>query len=539
MRVRISLREALENSRLLGPLDPTWTPMKSLLLAAMGEELESEERACFQQLTQRACEPRERVRRLAIIAGRRAGKSRASAYLALFMALFADHRANLSTGEKGVVLIIAQNVEQAKICFNYVVGIVKSKPVLEREIDRITAFEIGFKNGITISVRPANFRGLRGITCVAAICDEIAFWFQEADNSTNSDTEILNALKPALVTTHGMLIMISSPYARRGELFKVHSRHYGPQGDPAILVAQGESRLFNSTIDQREIDEAYAEDHSVASAEWGGQFRIDMEGFVSREAVLACVNPELTEIAPDYCETYSCFVDASTGAGGDAFTCAIGHLRDGGDILVVDAIRCFQPPFSPEAVISEISELCHHYNITDVLSDRFAGGFVAELFTKHGVSHDYVKENKSQLYTNLLGVINARKIELLDHKRLIQELIGLERRTGFAGADRIDHSPGLHDDCANAVAGLAQTARENGGFSVYQYIKASGRGELTLEEERKLKYEKERKEREAADQRRVFEEQQRALETSNSNGRSSENAESIDEEQSPVTIKQF
>ena len=119
------------------------------------------------------------------------------------------------------------------------------------------------------------------MTCVAAICDEIAFWFQEADNSTNSDTEILNALKPALVTTHGMMILISSPYARRGELFKIHSRHFGPQGDPAILVAQGASLDFNNTIDDEEINEAYEADHSVASAEWGGQFRIDVEGWVS------------------------------------------------------------------------------------------------------------------------------------------------------------------------------------------------------------------------------------------------------------------
>ena len=88
------------------------------------------------------------------------------------------------------------------------------------------------------------------------------------------------------------------------------------------------------------------------------------------------------------------------------------------------------------------------------------------------MSHDFVKENKSQLYTNLLGIINARKIELPDNKRLISELIGLERRTGFAGQDRIDHAPGCHDDVANAVAGLAQIARDNGGFSLECYLRA-------------------------------------------------------------------
>ena len=52
---------------------------------------------------------------------------------------------------------------------------------------------------------------------VAVLADECAFWLSE--ESVNPDVEILNAARPALATTQGPLIAISSPYARRGALW--------------------------------------------------------------------------------------------------------------------------------------------------------------------------------------------------------------------------------------------------------------------------------------------------------------------------------
>ena len=231
---------------------------------------------------------------------------------------------------------------------------------MAKEVANITALSITFRNGIEIQVRPASFRGLRGVTCIAAICDEMAFWFTEENNSTNPDTEIVNALKPALVTTKGMLIHYLPRRSRRGVVWKYYSAYFGNEG--STLVAQGASLDFNPTIDQSEIDEALAEDYSVAQSEWLGQFRTDIESFVSIEAVQACVNSGMYEIAPELGVSYSGFIDASTGAGGDSFAAAIGHLRDG-DIMVVDAIRNFQPKFSPEQVVAEIAQLCIAYNV--------------------------------------------------------------------------------------------------------------------------------------------------------------------------------
>jgi hypothetical protein len=111
-----------------------------------------------------------------------------------------------------------------------------------------------------------------------------------SDDSVNPDIEILNAARPALATTQGPLICISSPYARRGALWEAHKKHHGPDGDPSILVAQGTTRDFNPELPQSIIDRAMERDSAAASAEYLAQFRTDVEGFITREAVEACVN---------------------------------------------------------------------------------------------------------------------------------------------------------------------------------------------------------------------------------------------------------
>jgi hypothetical protein len=49
--------------------------------------------------------------------------------------------------------------------------------------------------------------------------------------------------------------------------------------------------------------------------------------------------------------------------------------------------------------------------------------------------------------------LNSKRVELLDHPRLLAQLGTLERRTARGGKDSIDHQPGAHDDLANAACG--------------------------------------------------------------------------------------
>ena len=93
-----------------------------------------------------------------------------------------------------------------------------------------------------------------------------------------------------LATTGGPLIVISSPYGRRGELWEVFQRNYGPDGDPRILVAQGESRALNPELSAEFVARQYERDPAAASAEYGAQFRVDVLGFLTAEVVRRCTD---------------------------------------------------------------------------------------------------------------------------------------------------------------------------------------------------------------------------------------------------------
>ena len=65
-------------------------------------------------------------------------------------------------------------------------------------------------------------------------------------------------------------------------------------------------------------------------------------------------------------------------------------------------------------------------------------------------------------------MLNATRCVLLDHPRLVSQLCGLERRTSRGGRDSIDHTPGGHDDVANAVAGALLLVGQHAPMHVNQ-----------------------------------------------------------------------
>jgi hypothetical protein len=284
-------------------------------------------------------------------------------------------------------------------------------------------------------------------------------------NSANPDAEILHAVRPGLATTSGPLFMISSPYARRGELWRAFNKHYGPSGDPAILVAQGSSRTFNQTLSQSVVDRALQRDPAAAAAEYLAEFRRDIESFVSLEAVQSCIPSGQFELPPQPGTSYLGFVDPSGGSA-DSMTLVIAHMDHSKDTVIIDVIREVRPPFSPEIVTNEFCAVLKSYYLSSCTADKYAGAWVAEQFGKCGIVCEQAAKPKSELYGDLLAAINSRRVQLLDHSRLINQLIGLERRTGRTGKDSIDHGPGGHDDLANAVAGAVSICLIEGTYNL-------------------------------------------------------------------------
>jgi hypothetical protein len=255
---------------------------------------------------------------------------------------------------------------------------------------------------------------------------------------------------------NALLICVSSPYAKRGVMYEAYREYYGKDQD-RVLVVKAPTKTMNPTIDEAVIDEAYARDEASARAEYGAEFRDDVESFVSREVVDACITPGRTSLPASPERHYFGFVDPSGGSQ-DSMTMGISHVEELKAVL--DVVLEVKPPFSPEAVVEEFCEALTEYRVTHVRGDRYGAQWVAEQFKKRGIEYRPADLSRSDIYRELLPLLNSRRAQLLDQPRLIAQTCGLERRVARGGKDSIDHGPGSHDDLINSGAGaLVYAAR--------------------------------------------------------------------------------
>jgi hypothetical protein len=440
----------------------SWASWRSFLAALFALPMTPDQLAIFKQCTGRETPPAAPLQEAWLVCGRRSGKSFVLAVVAVFLACFKDWRPYLAAGEHVTVMIVAADRRQARVILRYVRGLLKAAPMLAQTIEGETRESIDLRNNVTIEVHTASYKSTRGYSIAAACLDELAFWGGE--ESTDPDTEIINAIRPAMATIPGAIMLCaSSPYARKGALWDAYRKHHGKDGDP-ILVWQAPTRVMNPTVPQRVIDAAMEADPASAAAEYMALFRTDVESYVSREAVEACVSLGVRERAPLPGIRYAAFVDPAGGSGGDSMSLGIGHEQDG--VVIIDAIRERQPPFSPADVVGEFSTLLKTYHVDKIVGDRYAGEWPREKFSEFGIKYEAAAKPKSDLYKDTLAILNSGKADLLDHPKLVAQFCSLERRTARGGRDSIDHPPGpWHDDVCNAVAGLvAELAIHGTGF---------------------------------------------------------------------------
>ena len=234
----------------------------------------------------------------------------------------------------------------------------------------------------------------------------------------------------------------------------MYNQHFGPAGDPLILVAQAASRVLNPSLSESVVARAYERDPTAAASEYGGLFRGDIENFVAIEVVNACIDRGIRERPPEPNINYVGFVDPSGGSA-DAFTLAIGHLD--GEIAVIDCVRERQPPFNPDSVAAEFAAALRDYRIRRISGDKYAGQWPVAAFRKYGIDYVQSAAPKSDLYLAFLPLLNSRRVAPLDIAKIVNQATGLERRTSRSGKDLIDHAPAGHDDLINVIAGVATT----------------------------------------------------------------------------------
>jgi hypothetical protein len=461
-----TILEAAEDPRIWRPWfksHKSWAPWFAFLRTVFGLELDEAELKTFRDCTGRATPRPSGYTEATLVCGRRAGKSMILALIASYLSAFRDWTPFLTPGERGHIVVIAADRKQAGGILRYLKALL-TIPLLGDLIERETAESLELKNGISIEVLTASFRTVRGRTVVAALCDELAFWRTDEDTA-NPDRDIIAALKPSMATIPGAIMLkASSPYAQRGVLWEDHRKNFG-RDDSDLLVWQAATRVMNPSVPESFIKAETEEDPAGAAAEYGALFRTDIESFVSREVVEAATMTGRFEVPPLPDVNYVAWVDPSGGSA-DSMTLAIASNESGS--IVLHAVREVVPPFSPQSVVAEFCALLKQYGIGFVTGDRYAGMWPREQFASHGISYRVADLTASDVYIAFLPLLNSRRVELLDHQKLRNQLIGLERRTSSGGKDTITHAKGAHDDVCCAVSGACLMALR--GSTVPQLI---------------------------------------------------------------------
>lgn len=460
----VTIRDAMTDPALFGDQfgGESFAGWRALLAAFYGLELTTDELATLEALTCRTEAPQGAFGELWLAIGRRGGKSQIAALIAVYEALFRDHRDKLSPGEVATVMAIAADRKQARSVMRYTSGLVNGNPMLRKAIVRESGEAIEFNNRAVIEVHTASHRAVRGYTLSACILDEIAFWHVEG---ANPDKEIVTGLRPGLATLGGKLIALSSPYAKRGVLYDTYKRYFGSH-DARVLVAQAPSRLMNPTLPESVVTQALEEDREAAEAEYLAQFRGDISTFLDPELLAECKRPKPLELHPVSRTEYWAFVDPA-GGGADEFTMAVAHQQ--GRHVVIDAVRGRKG--SPADTVAEFAGVLRKYGITTVTGDRYAGRWPRDEFRRFGIGYEVSQMDRSALYLEFLAALNSGLIELPPCDATLRQLRGLERRTSRSGRDTIDHAPGAHDDRANAVAGVVASIQRPRNWSKTTSIK--------------------------------------------------------------------
>jgi hypothetical protein len=437
----------------------SWGNWRVILKAAFALPMDEAELEVFRTLAGRD-PPRRRVKELWIVGGRRGGKDSIAALIIAWMATFFQPRGRLRRGEKALCQLLAVDRDQSGIVLDYVRPFFRDIAPLRDMVVSETPAGLVLANDVEIKIVTNTYRGIRGKTVLCSVFDECSFWMDE--RGARPDEETYRATMPAMMTLgdDAMLVAISTPHRQNGLLWRKFDAHYG-KDDDRVLVIRASSMQLNPTLDETEVQAALERDPAAGAAEYLGEFRADLESFLSREVIDAAVDKDRPlELPVQRGCRYFGFLDAAEGGrNGDSFAAGVAYLEDGR--LICAAVRERQPPFKPTEVMETmVLPLFKMYGVTRAKADKHAEGFVKDLAQRAGVTIEADAPVKSDIYREMMPWMTSGKCKLPPLDRLVNQIFGLERTRG---GERIDHQRGGHDDLVNAAFGAMLGAAEGAG----------------------------------------------------------------------------
>ena len=430
----------------------------TVLKVIYGELLTDGELEIYRQGTGRASYDRKEHRENTIIGGRRGGKTRLSAIIAVYEA-FRDH--GLPRGERGYVMLLARDKAQAQIAFDYIFKYISESPILSQRILSKTKQEIILKNNITIACYACTHDRVRGRSLVTIICDEIGFW-ADGDVSANPAEEILAALRPGMATVrHAKLIKISSPYVKCGVLWDEFSR----RTELDFLVWQLTSFQMNPTLREEDFESERRMGEEKFIREFLAHFTDSVNGWIDSDSLNRCIIGGRRQLSRQDNLSYVGVLDAASRH--DDFALVIVH-KDPQGLIVVDFIKTWtgtkKAPLQFEPVLSEVKDILETYGTNTVTGDQYQADPISQHLRKLGIVFNqftFSAATRFKLFSGLKHLLLQGKIQLLDDIELNRQLRSLREEKSPRGNIDVQVSSGKDDRAVTLALAVHQANEDN------------------------------------------------------------------------------
>lgn len=440
---------------------------KTILKSIYGLPLTPDEREQYLKLTDDELMPDGKVfqeniekREICLALGARAGKSMLSSILGCYEATRNHWQQFLLPDEKAYVQLYAtREVQSIAIIGQSCLRLLEGSRIAHL-IDDDSRDSIALKNNIIIQSFPANSTSGRGLPTICLLLDECAHY---RTVGPKADTLIVDAIRPRLSQFEVVIpkvIYISTPSAKSGLFWDTYSE--GSRVNERLTM-RGATRLVNPCIEQSFINRERARDEENCRREFDAIFCETVDAFFDGSALEACF--VLTgDNLPDFRFKYFMGVDQS-GGGKDFFAACICHREK--DEIITDCLREWRTK-NLDSIFGEIEIIARDYNLISVTIDRYAHGFVSNMFEKIGLTTE-LRPQLPVVYVNGKRLVMAGKLKMPTNKSL---RLGLLRTQSYYGRNQslsIAHERTTefgHSDICDATMSAAWAASEKneGGY---------------------------------------------------------------------------
>jgi hypothetical protein len=400
---------------------------------------------------------RDQIRTAVLRLGRRSGKDRMAAVIATFEATVnaGAHLAAVPAGEQISIVVVATSQRQARVCHRYIRGFLTS-PALAPLVVRDTEDEIELANGISIVTVPCSARSARGQAVAVLVMDEAA-WMLDTEGSAIAAEEVWSALAPATAQfPQGRCLVLSTPRWAGGWFAEMctqaASGDYSDMRHWHATTAEMNEAIRSSFLagEQSKDPAAFRREYLAEfDSGIGAVFDSDLvHAAVVRRGPLSAVPGTAYVIALDPAFT------------GDTWSAIVGHKEDSGRI-VVDRIEAWRgsraKPVQIDQTLDEVAALAGGYNRAAIVTDQYSAEPIRQGLVKRGLevrAKPWTNELKSDAVGAVRQCLYSGRLEIPEHRGLIEELVTLEQRPLPSGRPHIAAPGRAHDDFATALMAL-------------------------------------------------------------------------------------